>query len=405
MALFKYSAVDSGGRRKKGSLQADSPRQVRSQLRDQGLVPLDVTLSHVQGAANAPRFTNFLSRLSSLELAVATRQMATLLNAGLPVEETLLATAQQSDRARTKNIFLMVRSRVLEGRSLAQSLAEHPQSFENIYVSAVEAGERAGYLPGILSSLAEYTEGRHQSMQNLSMAMVYPIMLFFLSLAVVAGLLGYVVPDMVAVFERTEQSLPFITRALIVASDAVREYGLMALVLVLIAVVGARIALRQQAVRLKLDQLVLRMPLVRRVSRGLHTSRYANTLGVLTSSGVPLAEAMSIAASVVKNSAMRAGYNEATRRVTEGASFASALKEVPHVPPIMVHMAASGEKSGQLDAMLVRVAEYQHEEFERITNTLIRLFEPAMLLVMGGLVLTIVLAILLPITQMNQFLV
>ncbi len=404
MALFKYSALDAGGRRKKGSVQADSPRQVRTQLREQGLVPLDVTRSRVQGAANAPRFANFFSRLSSLELAVATRQMATLLNAGLPVEETLLATAQQSDRTRTKNIFLMVRSRVLEGRSLAQSLAEHPQSFESIYVSAVEAGERAGYLPGILSSLAEYTEGRHQSMQNLSMAMVYPIMLFFLSLAVVAGLLGYVVPDMVAVFERTEQALPFITRALIVASDAVREYGVIALMCVLLASVGFRIAFRQKPVRLKLDQFVLRLPLIRRVSRGLHTSRYANTLGVLTSSGVPLAEAMSIAASVVKNSAMRGGYNEATRRVTEGASFANALKEVPHVPPIMVHMAASGEKSGQLDAMLVRVAEYQHAEFERITTTLTRLFEPAMLLIMGGLVLTIVLAILLPITQMNQFL-
>ena len=404
MALFKYQAIDPGGRRKKGSVQADSPRQVRAQLREQGLVPLDVTASKAQGAANAPRFANFFSRLSSLELAVATRQLATLLNAGLPVEETLYATAQQSDRARTRNIFLMVRSRVLEGRSLAQSLAEHPQSFENIYVSAVEAGERAGYLPGILASLAEYTEGRHKSIQNLSMAMVYPIMLFFLSLAVVAGLLGYVVPDMIAVFERTEQSLPFITRALIAASDWVRAYGAMALILVLLAAVGLRLAMRKREVRLKVDGLVLSLPLLRRVSRGLHTSRYANTLGVLTSSGVPLAEAMSIAASVVKNSAMQSGFNEATRRVTEGASFANALKEVPHVPPIMVHMAASGEKSGQLDTMLVRVAEYQHEEFERITNTLIRLFEPAMLLIMGGLVLTIVLAILLPITQMNQFL-
>ena len=405
MALFNYKAVNPDGRRRTGSLQADSPRQVRAQLREQGLVPLDVTLSKAQGAANAPRFANFFSRLTSLELAVATRQMATLLNAGLPVEETLLATAQQSDRIRTRNLFMMVRSRVLEGRSLAQSLAEHPQSFENIYVSAVEAGERAGYLPGILTSLAEYTEGRHKSIQNLSMAMVYPIMLFLLSLAVVAGLLGYVVPDMVAVFERTEQALPLITRVLIAASDWVRDYGVIALIAVALAALALRVAMRQKSARLRFDYLVLSVPLIRRVSRGLHTSRYANTLGVLTSSGVPLAEAMSIAASVVKNSAMQSGFNEATRRVTEGTSFASALKEVPHVPPIMVHMAASGEKSGQLDTMLVRVAEYQHEEFERITNTLIRLFEPAMLLIMGGLVLTIVLAILLPITQMNQFLV
>ena len=404
MALFKYAAVDASGRRKKGTLQADSPRQVRQLLREQKLVPVDVTLSRVQGAANAPRFANLLSRLTSLELAITTRQMATLLNAGLPVEEALMATAQQSDRVRAKNLFLMVRSRVLEGRSLAQSLAEHPQSFESIYVSAVEAGERAGYLPGILSSLAEYTEGRHRSMQNLTMAMIYPILLFFLSIAVIAGLLGYVVPDMVSVFDRTEQTLPLITRILIAASESVRDYGVIALAILLLAAISLRLAMRRNAVRMKVDQLALRLPLVRRISRGLHTSRYAGTLGVLTSSGVPLAEAMSIAASVVKNLAIQSGLNEATRRVTEGSSFAAALREIPYLPPIMVHMAASGEKSGELDTMLVRLADYQREEFERVTGTLIRLFEPAMLLIMGGLVLLIVLAILLPITQMNQFL-
>lgn len=405
MALFSYAAVDARGRRKKGSIQADSPRQVRQLLRDQGLVPLDVALSRAQAAANAPRFANFLSRLTLLELAITTRQMATLLNAGLPVEEALLATAQQSDRARAKNLFLMVRGRVLEGRSLAQSLAEHPQSFESIYVSAVEAGERAGYLPGILSSLAEYTEGRHRSMQNLTMAMIYPVLLFFLSIAVIAGLLGYVVPDMVSVFDRTEQALPLITRALIASSEMVRNYGAIALLVVILAPIAMRLAMRRKSVRLKVDQLALHVPLIRRISRGLHTSRYANTLGVLTSSGVPLAEAMSIAAAVVKNRAIQAGLNEATRRVTEGSSFASALREIPYLPPIMVHMAASGEKSGELDTMLVRLADYQREEFERVTSTLIRLFEPAMLLVMGGLVLLIVLAILLPITQMNQFLI
>ena len=405
MALFNYAAVDSAGHKKSGSLQADSARQVRQQLRDQGLIPLDVAASRMQGVANAPRFSRFLTRLTSLELAVATRQMETLLNAGLPVEEALLATAQQSERARAKNLFLLVRGRVLEGRSLAQSLAEHPQSFESIYVSAVEAGERAGYLPGILSSLAEYTEGRHRSIQNLTMAMIYPILLFFLSLAVIAGLLGYVVPDMVVVFDRTEQTLPLVTRLLIGASEWVQNWGLVVLLLMASAALGLRLAMRGDAVRLKVDELVLRLPLVRRISRGLHTSRYASTLGVLTSSGVPLAEAMSIAASVVKNRAVQAQLREATRRVTEGASFASALREVPYLPPMMVHMAASGEKSGQLDTMLVRLAQYQSEEFERVTGTLIRLFEPAMLLFMGGLVLLIVLAILLPITQMNQFLV
>ena len=405
MALFNYAAVDSAGHKKSGSLQADSARQVRQQLRDQGLIPLDVAASRMQGTANAPRFSRFLTRLTSLELAVATRQMETLLNAGLPVEEALLATAQQSERVRAKNLFLLVRGRVLEGRSLAQSLAEHPQSFESIYVSAVEAGERAGYLPGILSSLAEYTEGRHRSIQNLTMAMIYPILLFFLSLAVIAGLLGYVVPDMVVVFDRTEQTLPLVTRLLIGASEWVQNWGLVVILLMASAALGLRLAMRGDAVRLKVDELVLRLPLVRRISRGLHTSRYASTLGVLTSSGVPLAEAMSIAASVVKNRAVQAQLREATRRVTEGASFASALREVPYLPPMMVHMAASGEKSGQLDTMLVRLAQYQSEEFERVTGTLIRLFEPAMLLFMGGLVLLIVLAILLPITQMNQFLV
>ena len=405
MSLFKFAAIDSSGRRKSGSLQADSARQVRQQLRDQGLVPLDVVLSGSRGGANAPRFSRILTRLTSLELAVATRQLATLLNAGLPVEEALLATAQQSDRERAKNLFLLVRGRVLEGRSLAQSLAEHPQSFESIYVSAVEAGERAGYLPGILTSLADYTEGRHRSIQNLTMAMIYPILLFFLSIGVIAGLLGYVVPDMVAVFDRTEQALPLVTRLLVGASEWVQDWGLSMLLMLLGAALTLRLAMRRAEVRLRVDQLVLRLPVIKRISRGLHTSRYASTLGVLTSSGVPLAEAMGIAAAVVKNLAVREQLTEATRRVTEGASFASALREVPYLPPMMVHMAASGEKSGQLDTMLVRLAVYQREEFERVTGTLIRLFEPAMLLFMGGLVLLIVLAILLPITQMNQFLV
>lgn len=405
MSLFKFAAIDSSGRRKSGSLQADSARQVRQQLRDQGLVPLDVVLSGSRGGANTPRFSRILTRLTSLELAVATRQLATLLNAGLPVEEALLATAQQSDRERAKNLFLLVRGRVLEGRSLAQSLAEHPQSFESIYVSAVEAGERAGYLPGILTSLADYTEGRHKSIQNLTMAMIYPILLFFLSIGVIAGLLGYVVPDMVAVFDRTEQALPLVTRLLIGASEWVQDWGLSMLLMLLGAALTLRLAMRRAEVRLRVDQLVLRLPVIKRISRGLHTSRYASTLGVLTSSGVPLAEAMGIAAAVVKNLAVREQLTEATRRVTEGASFASALREVPYLPPMMVHMAASGEKSGQLDTMLVRLAVYQREEFERVTGTLIRLFEPAMLLFMGGLVLLIVLAILLPITQMNQFLV
>ncbi len=405
MAIFSYQAVDPSGRKKKGSLQADSPRQVRQLLRDQGFVPLDVARSQARGTANAPRFVNVLSRLSSLELALTTRQLATLVGAGLPVEEALLATAQQAERSRARQLFLMVRARVLEGRSLAQALAEHPHSFEGIYVSAIEAGERAGYLPGILSSLAAYTEGRHRSIQNLGMAMIYPVLLFVLSLAVIAGLLGYVVPDMVAVFDRTEQALPLITRVLIAASDLVRDYGLPALILLALIGLVLRFSMRNKGVRLKVDEFVLRLPLIRRVSRGLHTSRYAGTLGVLTSSGVPLAEAMSIAAAVVKNQAMQSGLEEATRRVTEGASFAGALREVPHLPPIMVHMAASGEKSGELDSMLVRLADYQREEFERVTGTLIRLFEPAMLLLMGGLVLLIVLAILLPITQMNQFLI
>ena len=404
MAAFQYTALDQQGKQRKGVLEADSVRQIRQMLRDKGLVPLNVDATSPSRADKDSKGGGFSfgRRLGALDRVLFTRQMATLIGAGLPIEEALQATAQQAEKQHVNATVMGIRSRVLEGHALHSALSEYPGSFDELYRSTIAAGEQSGYLDRVLDNLADYAERQYESGREVEMALFYPVILFIVALLIVGSLMVYVVPDMVGVLENMGQELPRMTQILISVSETLRDYWWILFAVIAALVIGIRTLLRQPAVRLAWDRQKLSMPLIGRVSRSANAARYANTLSILTSSGVPLVEAMKIATQVVSNHWLRRGLGEATQMVSEGSSLRIALERVGYFPAMLLHMVGSGEASGQLDAMLDRVARYQQAEVERVVNTVVRLFEPLMLVVMGGLVMFIVLAILVPILNMNQ---
>ncbi len=403
MPAFEYTALTAKGRRRKGVLEADSLRQIRQLLRDQGLAPLTVNVTTEQrGRERQGSGLGFRRRLKGLDRVLVTRQLATLIGAGLPVEQALLAVAQQAEKQQIRALMMSVRSRVLEGHTLASSLAEFPSSFSELYRSTVAAGERSGFLDRVLKNLADFTERQFEAWRNVEMALVYPIVLFVLALGIVAALMIFVVPDMVRVLDTMGRELPWMTRFLIGASDFARNWWWALLLTLSAAAFGVTKLLRQSSVRLYWDRQLLSMPLIRRIVRAGNAARYANTLSILNSSGVPLVDAMGIASEVVANTWLRWRLQDATQKVNEGASLHAGLKDVGQFPPMLLHMVASGEASGELDTMLEHVAGHQQAEVERIVNTLVTLFQPLMLLLMGGLVMFIVMAVLLPILNMNQ---
>jgi len=400
VAAFAYTALDTRGKQRKGVLEADSMRQIRQLLRDQNLVPLDVDIA-VERKAKSSGVFSMGRRIGALDRVLLTRQLATLIGAGLPIEEALQAVAQQSEKQHVNALIMGIRSKVLEGHSLASSLAEFPGSFSEMYRSTVAAGEQSGFLDKVLENLADYTERQFESRRNVEMAMLYPAVLSILAFCIVGALMVYVVPDMVGVLENMGQELPWATRFLIGSSEIAVDYWWAIVAVIVASVAGVRWLLEQPPIRLTWDRQKLTLPLAGRISRSSNAARYANTLSILSGSGVPLVEAMNIASDVVSNAWLRRRLADATQRVSEGSSLRAALETVGYFPPMLLHMVASGEASGQLDTMLDRVATYQQAEVERIVTTLVRLFEPMMLLVMGGLVMFIVMAILLPILNMN----
>lgn len=403
MAAFEYTALNPRGREEKGVLEADSSRQVRQILRDKGMAPLSVVATRERTKSTTSGWRGLLRpSLSVRDLSLVTRQLSTLIAAGLPVEEALLAVSRQSENPRARSMLATVRSKVMEGYSLANSLAEYPRAFPNLYRATVAAGESAGHLDLVLNRLAEYTETRHDARQRIVQALVYPVVLFVLTLLILAGLLGYVVPDIVKVFSDTGQALPALTRFIIATSEFVQAWGAIIIVLVIVLWIGIQQALRLPALRLAWDRRLLHVPLIAKVSRGTNTAQFASTLSILSSSGVPLVEAMNISGQVLTNSWLQQKVAEATTRVSEGSSLAGALEKSGYFPPIMLHMIASGESSGQLDDMLSRVAGYMQQDVETLMGVLLSLFGPFMLLFMGGAVFTIVMAILLPIINLNQ---
>ncbi|HEY7776545.1 MAG TPA: type II secretion system inner membrane protein GspF [Kineobactrum sp.] len=402
MTAYRYRALNPGGKLVKGVLEGDSERQVRSQLRGQKLRPVEVVVANRQASAT-PQFSwsLFQPRISVGELAMVTRQLATLVQSNLPLDECLQAAAEQSRKARTKGLLLQVRSRVSEGHTLAYAMGEFPMVFNEMYRAMVTAGEHAGFLGPVLEQLADYNEQRQYTAQKMKMAMIYPFILVGVAISVVVALMVFVVPELIGIFAHSDRELPLLTRALIATSDFSRNYALWGLVAAVVLVIGGRRLLRLPARRKRWHGVLLKLPGVSRLVIAMDTARFASTLSILMASGVPLLQSLRIAGQVLTNLVLRADSAAVAERVEEGSSLHRALRESGHFPPMMVHMVASGEASGELEAMLQRSATNQERELEMTMGTMMSLLEPLLVVFMGAMVLMIVMAILLPIFDLN----
>lgn len=401
MAAFEYQALDEAGRTRKGVIEADSARHARALLRDQALMPTKVNVTASQSTIKRS-VVSFQRKLGHLDRVLFTRQLATLIGSSLPIEAALAAVAEQAEKQHVKGLIMAIRSKVLEGHSLAVSLSDHSSSFNALYRATVTAGEQSGFLDKVLENLADYEERQFSATRNVEMAMVYPAVLLSMAVLIISGLMVYIVPDMVNVIVDTGQELPWFTTVLIGITDLMANYWWLLIIAVALSVLCIRWLLAQPRMRLRWDRMKFDMPLIQRITRSANAARYTNTLSILTRSGVPLVEAMHIASGVVSNQWLQRALTEATQRVSEGISLHISLGKVGQMPPMLLHMVAAGEQSGTLDAMLGRVADFQQSEVERVVSALVKLFEPLMLLLMGGVVLFIVMAILLPMLSMNQ---
>lgn len=399
MAAYEYEALDPRGRTRRGVMTGDGPRQVRQQLREQGLTPVALQPVREEAAAGGRRRRG---RLSSADLAVVTRQFATLVASGLTVEEALRALVAQSEGARLRRILSGVRALVMEGASLTEAIGAYPEAFPGIYRASVMAGEQSGRLGEVLERLAAYIEAREVLRQRVGLALVYPVILVVVAFAIVMFLFAYVMPKVIRVFEDTGQALPLLTRVFVALTDAVQQYGLWAALALALGGAGLAAWLRLPGPRLRFHALLLRLPGIRRLSRGLNTARMARTLAIMVGSGVPLLNAMQAAGEVLGNLVLRRALEAAAMEVREGVSLHRALARSGQFPPILVQMVASGEASGQLGEMLEKAAVTHEREMEARVGVLVGLFEPMMILLMGAIVLLIVLAILLPIFDINQ---
>jgi general secretion pathway protein F len=404
MGAFEYVAVDAAGRERKGVIEGDTARHVRQLLREQNLLPVVVDEVVEQATASGrQRFSlRFQRGLSAADLALVTRQLATLVKSGLPLEEALLAVSQQTDKPRVRSIILGVRSKVMEGHTLADGLSEFQGSFPEIYRATVAASEQSGHLDAVLERLADYTDNRQQLRSRTLSAMLYPVLLFTVCVAIVFFLLVSVVPKVVEVFRTSEAQLPLLTQLLIGGSDFMRQFGVWVVAgLAAAAFLFAR-WLRFESNRRRWHHFLLRLPLIGKVVRGSNTARFARTLSTLTASTVPVLEALRISSEVVTNLPMKGAVEDAAVRVREGAPIGRSLGVSRLFPPMMIHLISSGETSGELDTMLERAAVHQERELDSILQAVVGLLGPLMILVMGGLVLVIVLAMLLPIFELNQ---
>ncbi len=397
MPAFAYQALDSSGKTQRGVMQGETARAVRASLRERGMNPMDVA-----PVAETTQRTSFFHReLSAAQLALLTRQLATLLKAGLPVDEALAALSEQNDDQRVRTLVVSLRSRVMEGSGLAAALDES-QSFPEIYRASIAAGEQSGRLDEVLARLADYTEARDALRQKVWAALAYPILLTLVAVAVVAGLLVYVVPQIVGVFTQMHQALPWPTRALLWLSAFLQAWGWLILILLIAAAVSGRLALRAEQVRYRWHEFLLKIPFVGRLIRAANTARCTRTLSLLTASAVPLLDSLSIGAQVMPNLPMRAAVKKAALKVREGNSFSRALGDSGYFPPVALRLIASGERAGELERMLDEAANHQSRELDRWMATITAIIGPLVILAVGAMVLFIVLAILLPIFEMNQ---
>jgi general secretion pathway protein F len=402
MAAFAYKAMDANGKSKNGVLEGDNARQIRQQIREQGLIPLEVEQVAEQEKKNQASFSLFKAKISAGELALLTRQMATLIESALPIEEALLAVAEQCEKPRHKNMMMAVRSKVVEGHGFAEALSEFPYVFDNLFRAMVAAGEKSGHLDTVLNRLAEYTENRERTRNQIIQALVYPLIMMTVAVGVVIMLLVKVVPTIVGQFDQMGQELPTITNILIAISNAVQNYGVYAAILLVLVIFLVAKLLTMPRIRLKYDKKLLSLPFVGRLTRSTNTARFARTLSILTASAVPLLESMRIAGNVLENLHLKGAVKDAASKVKEGSSLRSALDHAKIFPPMMMHMIASGERSGELQQMLARAADNQDREFESTVSISLKIFEPVLIVAMAGVVLFIVLAILMPILALNS---
>jgi general secretion pathway protein F len=400
MGAFEFVALDKAGKESKGLLEGDTPKHVRQLLRERDLLPVKVTEVARRDSRQKPGIT--LRRgLSASELALLTRQLATLSQAGLPLEEALLAVSQQNDNPRAQSIVLGVRARVMEGHALADGLGDFPHAFPALYQATVAAGEQSGHLDAVLERLAAFTESRQALQQQVRNALIYPVALVVTAVGIIAFMLAYVVPKVVTIFENYDQQLPVLTRMMLWCSDFLREYWIILLVLVVATVFGVRHLLKKEGPKRQFHRLLLRLPLISRLTRGINTARFTQTLSILAGSGVPILEGLRIAAQVIINVPMREAVEEASLRVREGAMISKSLETSKLFPPMTTHLIASGEASGRLEDMLQRAAINQEREVDGLIAAMLGVMQPLLVIVMAAIVLLVVLAILLPIFELN----
>lgn len=406
MAAFDYIALDTNGKEKKGIIEGDTARQVRQLLRDKGLATLEITESRKKAQAassttkNAPAFMQ--RGISATDLALLTRQLATLIQAALPLDETLSAVANQADKPRIKSMLYAIRSRVLEGHTLAVGLGDYPKVFPELYRATVDAGEQSGHLDTVLERLADYTESRQEIQGKVRQALIYPAFLSLFAIAIVVFMMTSIVPQVVSVFEDTGQQLPGLTLTLIAMSDFVVDYGMLMLLFVIAAFVGFQMMLTRPAFVMKYHMFLFHLPIIQRLVRGLNAAMFTRTFSILTGSGVTVLQAMKISAKVVANLPMREAILKASDRVREGSGIKTALEHSKLFPPMTLQLIASGENSGKLEEMLERASIQLEREQVTLIAYIVGILEPVIILAMGLMVLLIVMGILLPIFDLNS---
>ncbi|HAU2380404.1 TPA: type II secretion system protein GspF [Legionella pneumophila] len=396
MGAYQYQALKVNGSISKGVIEADSERHARQLLREQGLIPTQVQTLTQQRAASSK------SKVSAADLALLTRQLATLLAAGIPVEESLRGVSEQTEKDKVRELIIGVRSKVLEGYGLAQAMAQYPNAFPELYRATVGSGEQTGRLDVVLEKLADYTEKQQQTRQKVQQALIYPLLMIIVSTAIISFLLTFVVPKIIDVFTESGQTLPPMTQLLINLSQFIKSYGLYSLVTIIVALIGFKKSLSNIKIKTAWHQFMLKLPIVSYLVKTINVARYIHTFGILFAAGVSVLETMRVSSSLVTNIVMRQAFDLATLRVREGSGISEALKETKFISPMAIHLIASGEKSGQLSEMMERSASHLDNQVNRLIETSLTLLEPMVILLMGAVVLFIVLATLLPIFSMEQ---
>ncbi|HAT3974643.1 TPA: GspF family T2SS innner membrane protein variant LspF [Legionella pneumophila] len=396
MGAYQYQALKVNGNISKGVIEADSERHARQLLREQGLIPTQVQTLTQQRAASSK------SKVSAADLALLTRQLATLLAAGIPVEESLRGVSEQTEKDKVRELIIGVRSKVLEGYGLAQAMAQYPNAFPELYRATVGSGEQTGHLDVVLEKLADYTEKQQKTRQKVQQALIYPLLMIIVSTAIISFLLTFVVPKIIDVFTESGQTLPPMTQLLINLSQFIKSYGLYTLAAIILALIGFKKSLSNIKIKTAWHQVMLKLPIVSYLVKTINVARYIHTFGILFAAGVSVLETMRVSSSLVTNVVMRQAFDLATLRVREGSGISEALKETKFISPMAIHLIASGEKSGQLSDMMERSASHLDNEVNRLIETSLTLLEPMVILLMGAVVLFIVLATLLPIFSMEQ---